>query len=79
MPLATRYDERVSVSLLSNYQLQDIGLLLIHGRLPDNATSYNAENIFDVAPMGHVETEKGYGYGLVVGADDVTAIVQFGK
>ena len=72
------YDEKVSMALLSNYPVKDIGLLLIHGPLPAAVTSYNADNIFNISSLRELPNDPGYGFGLVFSADDESAHVQFG-
>lgn len=71
------YDDTVTRTLLSKYPMKDIGLLLIHGRLPPSVRSYNVDNIFNVRPLEALSEDPGHGFGLVIGADDEKAHVQF--
>ena len=78
VPRASKYQGEAAVALLSKYPGQDIGVLIIHRRLPPNATSYNVEEIFFVAPAReNLNQAHDRGFGIVLRADDRTALVQF--
>ena len=73
-------DDDSVTELLARYPLQDIGLVLIRGSLPDGVITYDVTKIFQIDSQAPAPapTVNG-GYGLVFKVENETAHVQYGN